>query len=156
MQQVSNKLREQVLELYNPKQRVLLDAYIDYPKIEGTFLIGPCYYANCTLEHATDIEIQLCLNQLAYLGVAEAIRQEVHPLLREKSFSKLQKECIVITESYKKFRKPIPTDRELIGNLVFGNILKSKNKSGIIFSSANFNFENDSCVGNIRFAIIDK
>lgn len=85
----------------------------NYPSFSGRFLIGECYYTNESLNHATDIEIQLCLNQLAYVSVYEAIETGVERCLDGRNFELLKREGMVITESRKRFKRPIPTDREI-------------------------------------------
>ncbi len=145
---------DEVLDIYKPQQRLLLSARIDYPTIQGQFQIPEsCFYANCSLQHATDIEIQLCLNQLAYVGIYEAIRLGIDPELRNLNFKELQREKMLIIESRKKFRKPIPTDKPFNGELT----LKDKREqNGIILSTCNFQFEDRSCIGHLELALINR
>lgn len=147
---ISKHIIDEVLSLYKPEQRVLLVADLEYPIVKGMFLVGPTYYTLFPLKHATDIEIQLCLNQLAYVGIAEAMRQGLISELRGLDFKALQKENILITESTKRFRKLIPTDREIQGELVVERI---KTFGDVLIGLTEFQFENRGCFGNLEFAI---
>ena len=153
MAKVTNEAREEVLAIYRPEQKVLLEADIDYPKAKGKFRIGPCYYALVDLKHATDIEIQLCLNQLAFVLVYDGIINKVHPYLEGKDFEKLQKEGMLIVESRKGFRRPIPTDNEIYGEMTLKDL---RERNGVVFANADFQFENRSCFGNLELAIVER
>jgi len=139
-----------VLAVYKIPQRVLSSASLDYPRIQGTFDIGPTYYTNDSFKHATDIEVQLCLNQLAYAGAAEMIFQEIEPFKGLK-FSELQKEGMLILGSRKRFRRPIPTDKTITGEITIQDI---KQKAKTMFVFADFEFENRSAVGELEIAIL--
>jgi len=141
----------EVLSIYKPEQRILLSADLQYPIIYGNFKIGPTYYIVNPLKHATDIEIQLCLNQLVYVGVAEIRGLGLVLNLNGLNFKELQDENMFILKSNKKFRKHIRTDIEIRGELEFKNQKKYKN---IIFTEAHFNFENKSCIGGLELALI--
>ncbi len=141
-----------VLALYKPEQRLLRTAAINYPTITGSFLIGHCHYTlDQQLDHATDIEIQLCLNQLAYARVYEAIRLELDADLRGLNFKDLQKEGMLIIESRKRFRKQISTDRIMNGSLT---MREKRDYKGVLLCWADFNFENRSCFGSLELAIV--
>lgn len=139
------------LSVYKIPQKVLSSARLDYPRIEGNFDLGPTYYMNEPLVHATDIEIQLCLNQLAYVGIAEMILQEIKPFNGLK-FNELQKEHMVILESRKRFRRQIPTNRTITGEIAVKGI---KQKANTLFVFTDFQFENKSVVGNLELAILN-
>lgn len=153
MAKVTNEVREEVLAIYRPEQRVLLEAEIEYPEAKGKFRIGPCYYTFVDLKHATDIEIQLCLNQLAFVSVYEGIMNKVHPYLEGKDFKELQEEGMLIVESRKRFRRPIPTDKEIYGEMTLKDL---EERHGVIFANADFQFENRSCFGNLELAIVER
>jgi len=141
----------EVLSIYKPEQRILLSADLQYPIVYGKFKIGQTYYVINPLKHATDIEIQLCLNQLAYVGIDEIMRLGLIPNFNGLSFKELQDENMFILKSNKIFRKPIRTDIEIHGELEFKNQKKYKNT---LFTKAHFNFENRSCVGDLELALI--
>ena len=152
MAEIDEQVRLKVLAVYNPKQRILLGGTIDYPKARGIFKIGPCFYAIGDFNHATDIEIQLCLNQLLYSTVYQAINDKSHPYFDNKDFDKLQKEGMLIAESRKRFRKFIPTDREIYAEINIVNLRKRKN---LVFANVDFDFENRSCIGELELVILD-
>ena len=152
MAEIDEQVRLKVLAVYNPKQRILLGGTIDYPKARGIFKIGPCFYAIGDFNHATDIEIQLCLNQLLYSAVYQAIKDKSHPYFDNKDFDKLQKEGMLIAESRKRFRKFIPTDREIYAEINIVNLRKRKN---LVFANVDFDFENRSCIGELELVILD-
>lgn len=153
MTKVTNEVREEVLAIYKPEQRILLKVDIEYPKAKGTFRVGPCYYTLEDFKHATDIEIQLCLNQLAYVSVYDGITNKVHPYLEGKDFKKLQKEGMLIVESRKRFRRPIPTDSEIYGEMTLKDL---RERNGVVFANADFQFENRSCFGHLELAIVER
>ena len=148
---ISHELIEQVLARYKPQQRVLVDANLDYPLLEGDFHIGDTYYMNPPLIHATDIEIQLCLNQLVYVGIAEIMREGLVRDLGGFNFLELQGENMLIIESRKRFRRPIPTNRNIHCAL---NIKRFRGNNGLILSWSDFQFENYSCIGSLELALV--
>mgnify|MGYP001559968606 CR=1 FL=1 len=150
---ISEENIREVLEIYKPEQRVLKSASIGYPRIEGTFLVGPTCYTIGPLEHATDIDIQLCLNQLAYVGLSEAIRHGLDSIFEDINFKNLQKEGMYIIESNKRFKRQISPNKYITGDIIIKNKIKRK---GIILINTEFQFENKSCFGNLELAIIDK
>ena len=142
---------DNVLKHYRPSLRMLKSADLKYPVVKGEFLIGRTFYYIPALKHATDIEIQLCLNQLAYVGIAKSMEQGLIPELKGLDFYELQKENMLIIESKKRFRKPIRTDVEIQGEIV----LKDWRDFGNLFlANTDFQFENRSCFGSLELALI--
>jgi len=150
MKEINQELIGRVLEMYKPEQRLLKSANMNYPIISGKFLIGPTYYTHEPLKHATDIEIQLCLNQLVYVEVAESIQKNLVPELRGMDFSSLQKEGMLIIESQKRFNRDIKTDVEIDGVL---RIRRLKNYKGLLVANTDFDFEKGSCFGFLELVI---
>lgn len=139
---------DRVLAIYKPEQRVLVEADLEYPKISGKFRLGDTYYTIKPLRHATDIEIQLCLNQLTYAGVAEMMRLNRILELNGADFYKLQEEGMFIIQSKKRFRKQIKTNSEIAGELNFGRF--GRYQKGLIVARADFDFENGACSGDLE------
>ncbi len=150
MIQITSQLIEKTLSLYNPSQRLLLSSNMDYPRIGGKFLIGPTYYISSSLKHATDIEIQLCLNQLAYVGVAQAIISKINKF-NGLNFENLQNEGMLILESKKRFKRQIPNNQIISGEINLRRIKEYKNN---LFISTDFQFENHSVFGSLELAIV--
>ena len=153
MVNISQESIDKVLQIYKLEQRILRAANVEHPRATGKFFIGPCFYTLADFKHATDIEIQLCLNQLAYVAVYEGIENNSHPYLEGKDFDKLQKEGMLIVESRKRFRRPIPTDKEIRGEMMLKDL---RERHGVIFANADFQFENRSCFGSLELAIVDR
>ena len=112
---INEEIIKMVLEPYNVK--VLQSAELDYPVIKGRFFIGNTYYHNPPLSHATDIEIQLCLNQLGYAGIAQLMHDNSIPEIKNLDFQKMREESMLIIESKKRFRRPISTNEEIYGEM---------------------------------------
>lgn len=146
---IPTEIIEDVLRPYNCK--VLKSANLEYPFVRGRFLIGPTYYHIPPFEHATDIDIQLCLNQLAYAGVAEAIRRKIIPELDGLNFDELRTENMLIIESRKRFKRSIRTDVEIGGEI---KIARWKEFRGLLLANGDFQFENRSCFGELELAIV--
>jgi len=146
---IGQNIIDEVLAPYTV--RMLKSAELDYPYIKGKFTIGPTYYHNPSLQHAADIEIQLCLNQLAYAGIAQMIQNKDIPALNGLEFRELRGENMLIRESRKKFRKPIRTDCEIIGEL---KINRWKDISHLLLGSFDFQFENNSCIGSLELVVV--
>jgi hypothetical protein len=149
--EISKQLINEIMNPYKQGCKVLRKAFLDYPIIRGTFLIGQTYYHVPAFEHATDIEIQLCLNQLIYTGVAEITRQKIIPELEGLDFEELRRENMLIIESRKRFVRPIRTDIEISGEIVVKNY---KSANGLLIAQTNFQFENKSCFGSLELALI--
>ena len=144
---------KKVLRPYNQGQRLLKTAQRSGDKIKGEFYIGPCYYVVGTpqLDHATDLEIQLCLNQLSYIHFFDALKRGEIPGLSEVSFEDLQVGNMFIVESRKRFRKPIPTDKMIYGEMT---VKKIRQLGENLFYNLGFDFEDRSCVGKLKGAIV--
>ena len=148
---ISRESLREALALYKPKCRVLRGANIEYPSSTGSFFIGPSYYTTKPLEHTTDIEIQLCLNQLAYATLYETIRLNLDPEINDLNFMELQKDGMFIIESKKRFRRQIPNDRIIQGSI---EIKEKKRADNILLCYAKFQFENKSCFGDLELAVV--
>jgi hypothetical protein len=144
-------MRSQILELYKPELRLLKSAQLDYPIIRGSFMVGPTYYSLIPIEHATDIEIQLCLNQLCYWGIQEIVDRKLINELSDIDCLTLQKEKMVIVESKKRFRRPISSGIIIYGEATLKKLRLYKN---VIFIGLDFDFERKSCLGSLELAII--
>jgi hypothetical protein len=148
---IPKQMIDKVLEHYRPNLRMLKSASLGYPSIKGRFLIGPTFYYIPRLEHAADIEIQLCLNQLAYAGIAEIMEQGVVPELNGLNFYELQKENMLVIESRKRFRRPIRTNAEIGGELI---LRRWKDVGSLILGNFDFQFENKSCFGSLELGLV--
>jgi hypothetical protein len=142
---------QQVTKKYAPAYRWLYDADYEFPKASGRFLVNQGAYYTKPLEHATDVEIQLCLNQLSYVAVGEAIRNGNPEMFKGLDYDALQKEGMLIIESRKRFRRAIDTSRTIGGEL---NLLDLRDTGKIILANTTFQFENKSCFGELELVIV--
>jgi hypothetical protein len=149
--EISSGIIENVLRPYKPECRFLKSASSDYPRFSGVFLILPTYYHSPPLKHATDIEIQLCLNKILYACVAEMMENGSIPELIGHSFEGLREENMLIVKSEKIFKKQIRTGANIFGEI---GIDKLKRCGQLLAVQTNFQFENKSCFGNLETAII--
>jgi len=138
-----------VLAVYIPQQRVLKGVVFEHPTYRGAFLIGPTYYMT-HLEHASDIEIQLCLNQLAYASVYQRIKSGKDDYLSGLDFSSLQLEGMFITRSSKKFRRQISTSKIITGEI---ELAREHHYDTMSIAEVKFQFEDRSCFGELQMAI---
>ena len=141
--QISKELIDRVLAIYKPEQRVLLEAQLDYPVTKGKFFIGHTSYTIQPFKHATDIDIQLCLNQLFYAGLAQLVLIN-HEQFRGINFGDIQKEGLLLTRTLKYFKKLIKRDEIFWGEATLEDIRKCKN---YFFMKTSFSFEDRSCFG---------
>jgi len=151
MAPISKQLINEVLSIYKPKFKWLKTAHLEYPSLIGRFSISPGTYTHKPFIHMTDIEAQLCLNQLAYVGLAEAIRTKIIPKLRGINFKELQYEGMLIIETRKRFRKKIPTNKIIKGEI---KVKEWRDDGYILRGFADFQFENRSCFGNLEMALV--
>mgnify|MGYP001602252274 CR=1 FL=1 len=151
MTEITPRQIYEVMKNYRPECRFLKSAQIEYPSIRGKFLIGKTFYHVPPVKHATDVEIQLCLNQLTYVGMLQLFESQNVPELSGLDFSELRTEGMLITESRKRFRKPISTGKEFLGHL---NIEEWKNFGNLLVARTKFDFENRSCFGNLELVLV--
>lgn len=151
MAEITPRQIYEVTKNYRPECRFLKSAQIEYPVIQGKFLVGKSFYHVPSLKHATDVEIQLCLNQLAYAGILQLIESQSVQELAGLDFSRLRGEGMLITESKKRFRKPISTGREFSGHL---DIEEWRDFGNIVVARTKFDFENRSCFGNLELVLV--
>jgi hypothetical protein len=149
--EIDSGIIQRTLELYKPEARVLIHGQVEYPLLIGEFRLHPTFYTISPLQHAADIEIQLCLNQLAYAGLAQVIDSEAFSELAGVNFESVQREGCLVIESRKKFRRPIRTDRPIRGKITMGDF---RNCPGLILGHATFDFENRSCIGDLTLALV--
>ncbi len=102
---ISQELIEKVIEVYKPNYRYLKEATVDYPFAKVRFMLGETEYV-ATLQHMTDVEAQLCLNQICYVFFAQGIldqKWELPKTFTLDDFLELRKEGMFIVESHKRF-----------------------------------------------------
>lgn len=149
--QVPQERLNRVLEIYQPDCRFLLEANADYPKAEGKFRVGITYYTTSKVEHMTSIEAQLCLNQLCFSAFGEWLPQgRFDKTINFEEYLRLMKENMFIVESSIRFRKPIPTDRDLQGQI---EVMKIKRHGDLYLACLNYEVEESKSKGNLKLAL---
>lgn len=142
---------QRILEVYKPENRWLKEAKLEYPVCYGTFQITPRTYTIEPLSHMTDVEAQLCLNQLAYTLLACSLKNNlINAGLSYEDFFKLQREGMFIVKSKKNFKRQIRTDKEVKGQI---EIIRYKKLRDMIIAMSKFNFEDNACFGELELVV---
>lgn len=150
MTEIPQETIREALSGYKPGLVFLREASLEYPVARGRYYIGDTYYLFPPLSHATDVEIQLCLNQLAYVSVAELIKEGKLEEFRGIDFKSFKDEGMLIRESHKIFRKPINPRKEFSGEL---EVKELRRRTNLILANTRFNFEDGSCIGSLKLVI---
>jgi len=140
-----------VLELYKPDCRYLVEATTEYPKTEGRFKLGDTYYTTKKLEHMTSIEAQLCLNQLCYSAFGEWLPAgRFDETMTFELYLELMKENMFIIDSNIRFRKPIPTNGNIQGQI---ELMKIKRHGDLYLAFLDYDLEQGKSRGKMELAL---
>jgi len=153
MDAIPQEKLERVLELYKPECRYLKEAKIELLKAEGMFEVNSTYYANnFSVSHLTSVEMNLCLNQLAYVAFAEWIDAgEFENInLDFEEYFVLIKENMYIVESSIKFKEPIATSKPFKAAM---QLRQQKQKGNVHFVFLDYSFEDGKAKGRVGFAL---
>jgi len=149
--QVPQAKLDRVLELYKPDCRYLIEATTEHPKAEGKFRMGSTYYATQKVEHMTSIEAQLCLNQLCYSAFGEWLPEgRFDEKVSFDDYLELMKENMFIVESNIRFRKPIPTNGDIQGQI---ELMKVKRHGNLYLVFCDYELEQGKSKGNLELAL---
>jgi len=142
---------ERVLEIYKPDCRYLIETNIEYPKAEGRFKIGSTYYATQKLEHMTSIEAQLCLNQLCFSAFGEWFPAgRFDKTMTFDRFLELMKENTFVIDSHIRFKKSIPTDKEIQGQI---ELMRIRRHGNLYLIFCDYELEQGKSKGNLELAL---
>jgi hypothetical protein len=148
--QVPQERLNKILEIYKPDLRYLVEANVGYPKAEGKFRVSGEAYTTEKLEHMTIIDATAGLNQLCYSAFGEWLLEgrfgEAMPFER---FLKLMKENSFAIDAHIRFRKKIPINREIYGQVEF---VKMKRHGGLSLAFLNYDLEQGSSKGCLELA----
>jgi hypothetical protein len=150
--EVPQEFVDKVVEVYYPNYRYLKSADIDFPIAKGRFQLGQTEYME-TLQHVTDIEAQLCLNQLAYVFFGNEIVNGRWPESGNISFDKfmaLRKENMFIVESKKKFRRETDPRIPFSGHIELKRIKKQRD---IYVAKIDFDLNEKACMGELSLVL---
>jgi hypothetical protein len=140
-----------ILEIYKPDWRYLVEANVDYPKAIGKFLVYGEAYTTERVEHITVIDAGACLNQLCFSAFGEWFSEgRFERTMSFKKFFKLMKENMFVIDTNTRFRKPIPTNREIYGQV---ELTKIKKHEGLYLAFLNYNLEQGKSKGNLELAL---
>lgn len=150
MKIIQEKLAK-VLEIYKPDCRYLVESNINYPRAEGKFKLGETYYTTKKLEHMTSIEAQLCLNQLCFSAFSEWLPEKrFDETITFEKYLDLMKENMFIIESKIRFRKPIPSNECIQGQI---ELMKIKAHDGLYLAFLDYDLEQGKSKGNLELAL---
>ena len=138
---------------YNPQFCFLKELQIDYPKIYGVFRTPPTFYTRKALDHLTEAEIQICLNQLAYVGIIGAAKMGQIPSLFHTGLKRIPYGDTVIAESKKRFRDRIDPSKDIYGLLRVKRIFTLENS---IIALTDFDFEDGKCTGELNVSLVKR
>ncbi len=122
-------LVEKVLNIYNPSWRYLKEVDVNYPDGTGFFRLDSTEYAE-TLQHLTDAEAQICLNQLCYVffghGIVEGWLKGMEDLSIDE-YLDMRKNHMFVAESRKRFRRETNSREPFYGNVHVTHLRKHGN-----------------------------
>jgi hypothetical protein len=141
------------LKPYSLDARYLVSAEINKNTIKGFFSIKQSVYLShgITSGHLNMVDVLICFNQLAYVGLAEKIRQKSIPEFKEVNYENFRDNKLnglIYALDNVKFRKPVNSD-VFIGEFSIEQIRK---RNETYFIKTTYNFEN-SVTGKVSLAM---
>jgi len=145
---------------YKDDFRYLVAGSMQYPNsATGLFHVKQSGYVRDTLKHITDVETQICLNQMVYAAFAQAIVDKAwerdalwNPLvgLDMPIYEGLMKDHMFIRESHKKFRRQINPAEPFYGTIT---LEKTGGRRGLYFAELSFSLADNSATGALSLAM---
>ncbi len=149
--QIPNKKIERILELYKPECRFLIKAPLEASKANGRFRIIENFYATQLVEHMTSIEAQFCLNQLCYAASSEWLADgRFGVTIGFERFLELMKENMFVIDSNIRFKKPIPTNNDIQGQV---ELMKVRKYGNLYLAFLDYELEQGKSKGNLELAL---
>lgn len=150
---VSQETIDSVVGLYKPGYRYLKEAYVEFPISMGLFQLGTTEYCE-GVRHLTDVEAQLCLNQLAYVFFGQAVVAEKRwECLKDLTFDKyleLRKENMFITKSRKEFHRQTDSKEPFYGSM---HLMRIKKHGNIYLAKMTFDFNEGAADGELSLVL---
>ena len=143
---------DRVVVLYRPNYRYLKEAEIEFPIARGRFQLGETEYCE-TLQHLTDVEAQLCLNQLSYVFFGQGIIEKRWEGLEDLTFDEyleLRKENMFVTESHKKFYRETNARDQFYGQM---QLMKIRRHGNLYVAKLNFDLNEGASVGQLSLIL---
>lgn len=148
----SQEVVDKVLAVYYPNYRYLKEAEIDYPLGKGKFQLGQTGYCE-TLQHMTDVEAQLCLNQLCYVFFGQMIIDKRWEGLEDLTFEEYLEsgdENMFIVESHKKFKKKTNPKEPFYGQI---ELIKTRRHDSIYVARLDFDLNGGASIGKLSLIL---
>lgn len=148
---VSLDMLDKTLSIYKPNYRYLKDAEIDFPRGRGRFHIGETEYVEA-LRHMTDVEAQLCLNQLCYVFFGQAVIENRHGNsgFTFDDYLDSRKDGMFITTSHKTFRRETNPEEPFYGHI---NLIKARKQGNIYVAKLSFDLNEAACIGELGLVL---
>lgn len=149
---VTQELVDKVVAMYKPNYRYLKSAEVDFPVARGRFQLGETEYCE-TLQHMTDVEAQLCLNQLCYVFFGQSLIDQRWEGLEDLTFDKyleLRKEGMFIVESHKTFKKETNPREPFNGQI---KVAKIRRHNNIYVAKLDFDLNDGASVGELSLVL---
>ncbi|HLC46656.1 MAG TPA: FcoT family thioesterase [Candidatus Nanoarchaeia archaeon] len=152
---VSQDIVDRVLELYVPGYRYLQEVDMASPassEARGRFIIGETEYRE-KLNHLTDAEAQMCLNQMCYAFFWQGITQNRWKGLEGLAFADyldIRKERMYVRESYKKFYRKIEPGFSFYGYISLKKVRKQRDSYVAIVG---FDFDEGATKGHLELVL---
>ncbi len=149
---VPKEIIDKVVAVYWPNYRYLKEAEVEYPIGKGQFQLGQTEYME-TLQHVTDVEAQLCLNQLSYVFFGQGVIEKKWEGLDDLTFDEyleLRKENMFVTESHKKFQRKINPREPFYGQI---ELMKIRRHGNIYIAELVFNLKEGASTGGLSLVL---
>jgi hypothetical protein len=154
MIEIDKKIIDLYLNLAYPQEyHFLKELKIDYPSIHGLFRTPPTFYTKKPLHHLSRIELGLCLNQIAYVGLVIAAKNGQIPEVRNSGIKRTLYGDMVIRKVEEKFKRMIDPSEDIHGSLNTKRIFNLERET-MVFTT--FNFEEGKYTGKLNVVLIKK
>jgi len=125
---------------------------MEFPIIRGRFQLKETEYMEA-LHHMTDVEAQLCLNQLSYIFFGQAILDKRWQDFDDVSFDQyleFRKENMFISDSHKSFRRETNPVYPFDGVL---SLRKLKKEGSLYVAKLDFDLNDQACLGELTLVL---
>jgi len=139
---------------YRPEFRFLKKAELNYPECHFVFQVKPGLCTQKAINYMGCVDIQFCLNQMAYVSWAQILREKKIDVKQTcEDFLGLREDGMFVMEQQRRNRKSISLDRLIKGKL---KLTDYKDMGERIIALADFDIEGRSCFGSLKVAIKSK
>jgi hypothetical protein len=153
MKKVDNSILKEIINIYTPNWRYLIEAHVEYPRIKGKFLVNKSEYlqdVDSKDKHLTDLEAQACLNQLCFVFFGQMVIDKKFELFNNIEGYLEKRMEMLITEVKRKFKKQIPLKKDFYGSI---ELINYKRIGDLYIAKINYEFAKNSCFGEMTLAM---